>query len=128
MTSNFTTFLLDQAWVKVIRVLLASDQKRSFRELVDLSGLSLAGVQDVVRRLSQQGVIFPRREKNKLFFSLVLTDPEKEFLRNALAEATHRELRVRSVQYSKNRQQAVDWIDPQLRIWQAARKLIRGTA
>lgn len=110
--------------MKVVRVLVGSHQPRCLRELVDLTGLSLAGVQDVVRRLEEKGVVKSSYVGNKRLFSPVLSKEERVLLEQALTIQTQRELSARADSYSLRREVAIDWIDQSVKVWRRGRRQI----
>jgi len=117
MQRNFSMFLLEQNWMKVVRVLHTLRAPLCLRELVDLTGLSPAGVQDVLRRLSEQKVISSRPKANRILYTLSLNEHEKEFLEQIIKEQNKSEIKNRAKVFSKRRVNAISWIDEAVKTW-----------
>ena len=112
MGLNFTAQLFQQSWMKIIRVLfISSEKKRCLRELVDLTGLSVGGVQDVLRRLEEQELISSSRQGKRVYYTLKLAPEERELLGSLIGLETKRELKKRGEYFSRRRVAAIDWID-----------------
>lgn len=118
MTHNLTKFILSLSWAKVCSALVLAKRPLCLRELVDLSGLSLAGVQDVVRRLTEQNILSKEKQGNKVLFSLSLNKTEQKFLNQLIEINSSEHLLERSVVISKRKKNAIDWIDETIAVLQ----------
>lgn len=94
-----------------MRTLYVSKKPRGLREIADLTELSLAGVQDILRRLEEAGIISSAMNKNKREFSLVLTKQEEKLLRQAIELDTKNKLTARAKKISLRSKAAISWID-----------------
>ncbi len=127
MADHLIQFLANQTWMKVLRVLVMSDRPKCLREIVDLSGISLGGVQDVLRRLEESQVIVGKRDSNKILFSLSVSQAETKMLREIVNVALRTELQSRAERYSKKREKIIGWIDETVSTWQRGRRQLRDT-
>ncbi len=120
MKVKFTYFLLQQPWARVLRVLLFSREPRSLRELAELSGVSIAGVQDVMRRFVEGDLVHSSPVGNKIFFSLDLDKEEKQSLMLLFEQHTRDVLKKRASSFSGRSKEAIGWIDETVAFWQGA--------
>lgn len=112
-------FLLSQHWARVIGALTRAAHPRSARELARETGLSLGGVQDIVRRLSAQGIVSIGRNGR---VSLTLEDDERELWLEMMRASEIAELRTRASALSGRVPTAVGWIDQTLHAVQVAKE------
>lgn len=124
MQSPFSRFLLEQSWMKVVRVLYSLRRPSSLREIVDVSQLSPAGVLDVLRRLEEIEVVKGKKKGNRILYSLKLNEAEKEFIGQIIEQQTCATLQQRAVLFSKRYRPALSWNDQTIKaIRQGKRKL-----
>lgn len=121
MRARFLSFAFDQPWMLLIRALHLSGKPCRLRELADLTGLSPAGVQDVLRRLAAAGVVNSRREGNRKLFELVLTPEEKTILGALVEEYASEMIRVRSTTYGDSAA-VLRWIDETVLVFRKHRR------
>ncbi|MCC6953817.1 MAG: MarR family transcriptional regulator [Deltaproteobacteria bacterium] len=112
-------FLLSQHWARLIGALTRAANPRSARELARETGISLGGVQDIVRRLSAQGIVSIGGNGR---VSLTLEDDERELWLEMMRTSEIAELRTRASALSGRVPTAVGWIDQTLRAVQMAKE------
>lgn len=128
MSGKLTEFLVNQGWMKAIYVLHRSGRARCLRELVDLTGLSPGGVQDLMRRLESNHIVQTRRSNNKLLYSLNLDKEELSLLDTIFLLEEKRKMQSRAELFSSRYEQAVGWIDETLRAVQHGRSKLKDRA
>jgi DNA-binding MarR family transcriptional regulator len=98
---SLISFLGDQPTFKVIRGLLTSNRARHLRDLATQYGLSPAGVSDILRRLTDAGVLLEERQENRRCFRLNISEEERACLTQffSLYEITF--VKERAPTYSK---------------------------
>ncbi|MCB0358100.1 MAG: helix-turn-helix transcriptional regulator [Bdellovibrionales bacterium] len=114
--SALSRFLMQQSWARVLRPLTA--HSRSVRELVDLTGMSPAGVTDVLRRLRESGVVTATPIGKELRYSLALDAEERSRLQAFVADEVDRRLHQRARLLSGRREEVVGWIDETIAAFQ----------
>lgn len=114
--------------MKIVRALHMLSTPLCLRELVYLTGLSLAGVQDVLRRLAEQKVVRSSRKGNKILYSLDLNELEANFLNKIIKEQTKLENRKRAKIFCAKKDQAIGWIDETVRTWRKSKQKLHDPA
>ena len=122
MANSFGEFLFSQSWVRIIRSLLLSSQGRSHRELVDLTELSPAGVQDVLRRLKEVKVVKQQPQGNRIIYSLVLEDQQIALLDELITYENNFLIKQRAKEYSRRYPETTGWIDETIETWRLGKK------
>ena len=111
MAGNFSEFLLNQHWMKILYALLISFRPRSLRELADMTNLSVSTVQDIVRRLKKNKIVSSKARGNKVFYSLEINPKEQELIKQIIDQATQSRIRKQASKYSLRREKVIGWID-----------------
>lgn len=92
-------------------MLYLSKKPRGLREIADISELSLAGVQDILRRLEKEGLVSSSMNKNKREFFILISKEEEKLFKQAIELDTKNKLLLRAEKISKKRKVATSWID-----------------
>lgn len=111
MPDRFAAFLLKHPWGKVLRILLICESPKNLRELADLSGLSVSGTKDILRRFEESRLVRAVRSGNKILFTLDLSGEERQLLQTMFQLQTEQQLRTRAIEFSRRRKSAIGWID-----------------
>ena len=119
--SKFIELIAGQSWMRVVAAMQSAHAPRGVRELADLSGLSVAGVHDVLRRLRRANVVNRVVIGSRPFFKLNLNEEDHMLLENILQRQREQSLRDRAALFSARVPAALTWIDPMLATLRRAR-------
>ena len=119
--SKLISLIAGQNWMRVIGALESSRSPRGVRELADLTGLSVAGTHDVLRRLQIAGVVERVGAGKRPQFSLTLEAEDLPLLRTLLDRQLEKSLRARAKLFSARVPSALGWIEETLATVRRAR-------
>jgi len=111
MVSKFSKFLIKQPWARVLKSLVLSNDGLCLREIAEFSDVSVAGVQDVLRRFTESEMVTMSRSGNKKLFSLCLNSKEFSMLESLFLEERREIVARRAEKFSSKKKEAIDWID-----------------
>lgn len=111
-TAKILPFIASQKWMKVLFPLLS--KPRALRELAELSGLSLGGAHDALRRLEAASIVRSFRSANKRLFELTVDEFDRKFLADLIEAERTLELQRRAQRTSAECRSRLGWIDETL--------------
>ena len=105
----------------MVRALYLAAGCRSLREVVELTEMSPAGVQDILRRLSAVGLVSIKVVGNRHEYSLNLNERESELLDSLCRSSAIPMIANRAKALSRKTAKAISWIDETLESINATR-------
>ena len=102
MVTSLLSFIVEQPTLNVIRGLLMRNRPWHLRELANHYGLSVAGVSDILRRLSEAGLLYEERLNNRRYVSLAISKSEKDSLTELFLNYEAVKVQQRSARLGKN--------------------------
>ena len=111
MHNSFAKYLGDLPLMRVMRVFMTSQNELSLRSIVAATGLSVGGTADILRRISDAGVIKVRTVANRKCYDLNLSDRERSLLRLVISLHNETWLQERAERFSLNAAEKLEWMD-----------------
>lgn len=122
MSASITKLLGDQPLMKIVRGLFNAPEPPHLRALANDYKLSPAGVSDILRRLSEAGLLHEVRIGNRRCFSLILKDSERGVLGAFFRAYEHAFVEQRAPRFSKGALRKLAWMDETLEFYQEVKK------
>lgn len=97
--------------IKVVRALTLGAHPMCLRELVSVCGLSVGGVADILRRLSNSGILSSHRVGNRKCYELQISDRERALMQELETLYDESQLKERAVRFGKNAAEKLKWMD-----------------
>ena len=113
---------------KVVRVLLHATREPHLRELAAACSLSPGGTVDVLRRLSERGVLRQGRVGNRTTYRLELSKREESVLSELFASYNLEFLESRIETFSRNAAEKLSWMDETYAFFKDVKQGRRDTA
>ena len=111
LMASILEYLNAQPLLQVLRSLTMSPEPRHLRDLATVHSLSVAGVSDILRRLTQIGAIKETRRKNRKYFVLAIPPLEKESLIQFFVTSEEHFLRNRAIRFSDGAAEKIRWME-----------------
>lgn len=111
MEEPIVRYISDLPLMKVLRAFVVRPKPRHLRELATVCGLSPGGVSDILRRLSDLGVLEATKHGNRKCYSLNISPQELGCLRRLFALDQESRLKERAERFSQNAAEKLAWMD-----------------
>lgn len=111
MPLQLITFLSTQTWFRVLNVLEALKRPGTLREISELSGISLGGTSDVLRRLVAANLVTKATKRNRAVYSHDLGPEELLLIRQIAEQSSAAEIDKRATLLSTKSHSAIGWIE-----------------
>jgi len=108
--ADFIPFIGSHSWFQVLEILYRSQRPLGLREIHARSSLSLGGVQDVLRRLLELGLVSKEERKNRSSYRLALDDADAQLLGLLLDRHQQQRAVARAKDNSLRARKRLDWI------------------
>ncbi|MCO6431017.1 MAG: helix-turn-helix transcriptional regulator [Deltaproteobacteria bacterium] len=119
---SLADFLLTQPLFKVLASLLRNREPRHLREIAADTGVSPAGLSDILRRLKKVGLLNEDRRGNRRYLSLKSTPLEQDSFRFLAKQSEAEWLERRSLGFSKVAKERFQWMDDTYRAYRRIKK------
>ena len=128
MSQRLLTFISEFGWFRVLAVLPERPQARNLREVSELSGISLGGTSDIMRRLESAGLVIRNPKGRRAMFCLNLDPADLLLFRQIAAAKVKINLERRAEVLSGKRKSAIGWADKTRSILKHGKRSGKNTA
>ena len=97
--------------MRVLRAFAANPRPRHLRELSSSLRLSVGGTADILRRLSELGVLSESKSGNRKCYQLQLEERERKLLQALAALYDESLLKQRALRFSRGASEKLRWMD-----------------
>jgi DNA-binding IclR family transcriptional regulator len=111
MPSYLFTFIADQNWFRVLNVLQTLARPGTLREISDLSGISLGGTGDILRRLIAAKLIEKSMSRRRASYRVKLDPVELSLIKQIAAQGSADAMSRRAALLSTKTDSAIGWIE-----------------